>query len=441
MKHTFRLGAAAAASVLVLGLAACGSSGGGGDAGSQEITYWATNQGQSLDHDREVLSESLERFTEETGIKVNLEVIPWTDMYNRILTAVTSGDGPDVLNIGNTWAVTLQETGAFEPVEGEFLEAIGGQDRFMSAAWATAGAEGKAPTSVPLYSQAYSLYYNTELFEEAGIDAPPATWDEFVETAKKLTKDTDGDGKIDQWGISTEAGAVTNGAHHSFIRGKQHGGAMFDADGQPTFNTDAQIDGVAEWVDLMGTHKVMSPSDAEMTNGADAVANLIDGRAAMVFNQNPVKNFTARDFEDWGVAPMPLVDGNATGDRAVMSFAAGSNVSVFKNSDSKDAAYQLVAHLTDTEEQVYLNDAYTSLPTVADAYDAEEFQNESAKLKEKTLADHAQPMPLVAQEGQMETLVGTAVKNLFAQAATGTVTRADVERALTDAQNQMTAAQ
>lgn len=440
MNRNLRLGAVAVASTLVLGLSACGSSG-GDEAGSQEITYWATNQGESLDHDREVLTESLDRFTEETGVKVNLEVIPWTDMYNRILTAVTSGDGPDVLNIGNTWAVTLQETGAFEPVEGDLLEAVGGQDRFVDSSWATAGAEGKTPTSVPLYSQAYSLYYNTKLFEEAGITAPPATWDEFVDTAKKLTKDTDGDGQIDQWGISTEAGAVTNGAHHSFIWGKQNGGAMFDAEGKSTFDAEGQIDGVNQWVDLMGVHKVMSPSDAEMTNGSDAVANLIDGRAGMVMNQNPVKNFEARDFTDWAVAPMPLVDPSATGDEAVMSFAAGSNVSVFKNSDSKEAAYQLVAHLTDTEEQVYLNDAYTSLPTVKDAYDAEEFQDESAKLKEKTLAEHAQPMPLVAQEGQMETLVGTAVKNLFAQAATGSVTRADVERALSDANNQMSAAQ
>lgn len=440
MNKTLRLGAVAVASAFTLGLSACGSSG-GGDAGAQEITYWATNQGESLDHDREVLSRSLERFTEETGVKVNLEVIPWTDMYNRILTAVTSGDGPDVLNIGNTWAVTLQETGAFEAVEGEFLEAVGGQDRFVASSWATAGAEGKAPTSVPLYSQAYSLYYNTELFDEAGIEAPPETWDEFVDTAKKLTKDTDDDGKIDQWGISTEAGAVTNGAHHSFIWGKQNGGAMFDAEGKPTFDAEGQIAGVNQWIDLMGTHKVMSPSDAEMTNGADAVANLIDGRAAMVMNQNPVKNFKARDFTDWAVAPMPLVDPAATGDQAVMSFAAGSNISVFKNSDNKEAAYQLVSHLTDTEEQVYLNDSYTSLPTVTDAYDAEEFQDEGAKLKEMTLADHAQPMPLVAQEGQMETLVGTAVKGLFAQAATGSVTRADVERALADANNQMSAAQ
>ena len=93
--------------------ARCG--GGSSQASSDTITYWASNQGDSPERHRGQAKPSLDRFTEKTGVKVQLEVIGWNDLYNRILTAVTSGDGPDVLNIGNTWAVTLQETGAFEP--------------------------------------------------------------------------------------------------------------------------------------------------------------------------------------------------------------------------------------------------------------------------------------------------------------------------------------
>lgn len=233
MKMILKAAAAiAATTALAFTLSGCGSSGQAAS-GGDTITYWATNQGESVEKDRQILAPALERFTAATGTKVNLEVISWTDMYNRILTAVTSGDGPDVLNIGNTWAVTLQETGAFEPVEGKLLDAIGGKDRFVQSAWETSGAPGRTPTSIPLYSQAYSLYYNTKLFKEAGITEAPKTWEEFVADAKKLTKDTDGDGKTDQWGITAAAGAVTSGAHQAFIRGLQNGGGLFDDAGKP----------------------------------------------------------------------------------------------------------------------------------------------------------------------------------------------------------------
>lgn len=183
-------------------LAACGSSP-AEDVDTENIsgsiTYWASNQGDSVTEDEQVLSETIERFTEETGVEVELEVIPWNDLQNRILTAVSSGDGPDVLNIGNTWAASMQATGAFLEWEGEVLEAIGGEERFIGSSWATGGAEGETPTSVPLYALSYSLYYNTEIFEENGIEEPPGTWEEFVDVAQELTQDTDDDGSIDQW--------------------------------------------------------------------------------------------------------------------------------------------------------------------------------------------------------------------------------------------------
>lgn len=191
----------------------------------------------------------------------------------------------------------------------------------------------------------------------------------------------------------------------------------------------------------MATDKVMAPADAEISQGSNAVTNLIDGKAAMLFDQNPVKNFKSRDFKDWAVAPMPVVSLSDTGDKATHSFVAGANVSVFKNSKNKDAAVKLAAFLTSDAEQVYLNDAYTSLPSVKAAYSDPKFQSDAAKQKQNTLAEHAKPMPLISKEGQMETLVGNAVKALFAKAATGTVSQQDIEKALTDANNQMAAAQ
>ena len=81
MKNPLKvLTALAATATLALGLTACG---GTSQATSDTITYWASDQGNSLDDTAAKLKPSLERFTKETGVKVQLEVISWTDLYNR----------------------------------------------------------------------------------------------------------------------------------------------------------------------------------------------------------------------------------------------------------------------------------------------------------------------------------------------------------------------
>lgn len=435
-KRWIALGAVA---VLGIGLAGCSTASDGADGdGGGTITYWASNQGTSIENDEEVLQESIDRFTEETGVEVELEVIPWPDLQNRILAAVSSGDAPDVLNIGNTWAVSMQATGAFMPWEGEALEKLGGEERFVPASWETGGAEGEAPTSVPLYGLTYSMYYNTALFEEAGITEPPATWDEFVEVAKQLTKDVDGDGTIDQWGFGLAGARVSNNVHQAFIRGAQHGGELYDEDGNPDFANDAIVAGVQEWVDLMAVDQVVDPSNAELTEGNMVPPDLVSGRVAMLFDQGAEKHFRSEGFEDWAAAPIPMLTEDATGLEGTQSHVAGINISVFDDSDNKDAAVDFVAHLTSADEQAYLNKEFAALPVVTDGYDDPAFDDELIKSKQETLLDHAKPMPLYPSEAQMETVVGQAVSDLFAKVAQGqTVGEEEIRKALEAAQAQM----
>jgi multiple sugar transport system substrate-binding protein len=246
---------------------------------------------------------------------------------------------------------------------------------------------------------------------------------------------------MDQWGFTAAGASVSANSHQAFVRGLQNGGSLFDKDGKPTFDSAPQVAGVKQFIDLMATEKVMSPSDAEISQGSQKIDNLINGKAAMLFDQSPLKNFDARGFKDWGVAPVPMMQAGATGDAGTQSHVAGINLSVFKNSKNKENAIKLAGWLTSDAEQVALNKAFRSLPVVTGASSDAAFQTDEVKSKRDALANHALPMPLVAKEGQMETLTGTAIKNLFAKAATGTVSEADIKAALEDANNQMAAAQ
>ncbi|HZF91620.1 sugar ABC transporter substrate-binding protein [Streptomyces sp.] len=419
---------------LALAASACGggSATGGGDDSPKTLTYWASNQGASIEVDKKVLQPELDKFEKQTGIEVKLEVVPWSDLLNRILTATTSGQGPDVLNIGNTWSASLQASGALLPWDEKNFDKIGGRDRFVESALGSTGVQGQDPAAVPLYSMAYALYYNKKLFAEAGIAKPPATWDELVAAGRKLTAK----GKN---GIGVEGSNLSNNIHQVFVLGKQHGADFFTPDGKPDFTSDGAVTAVKQYVDLMAEHKIVAPGNAEYAQN-QSLSDFSKGKTGMVLWQTASATFKAQGMkdEDWGVAPAPVQSGEPGTGTATNSMVAGINMGVFKNTDNLDGALKFVKFMTSDAEQKILNKAYGSIPPVKSAQSDPAFSAPAVAVLRDTLATSAAALPQVPEESQFETVVGTAVKELFADAAAGrAVTEQSVREKLEKAQQQM----
>ncbi|MEY9953095.1 sugar ABC transporter substrate-binding protein [Leifsonia sp. EB34] len=423
------IAAAALAATISLVAAGCSSSGSTSSASGSTITYWASNQGTSLDNDKQVLTPVLDDFTKKTGVKVKLEVIGWNDLQTRIQTAVTSGQGPDVLNIGNTWAASLQATGAFMPFGDSEMKAIGGSDKFVKTALETGGAPGKPVTSVPLYGLAYGLYYNKKMFTDAGL-TPPATWEDLVADAKKLTTGS-------QYAFSLAAGSYTENVHFAFINSAQNGGSWFDSKGNPTFTSQANVDGIKRYLDLMQTDKVVATSNAQYDNGVQAVNDFATGKVAMILSQNNADaSIVANGMKNdqYGVVPFPAPE---TG-KKIASFVAGINLSIFKNTKNKDAALQFVQYMTSKDVQARLGKPYASLPVLNGAKATFTDNPDEAATFTKIYNTMTKPLPLVPAEDQFENTVGKAMNNMFAKIATGgTVSDADIKAALSNAQDQV----
>ncbi|WP_406205020.1 ABC transporter substrate-binding protein [Streptomyces decoyicus] len=426
----------ATATALAAVASGCGggtSPGGAGDDSPTTLTYWASNQGPNVEADKKILGPELKKFERQTGIKVKLEVIPWPDLLNRILTATTSGQGPDVLNIGNTWSASLQATGALLPWDEENLDAIGGRGRFLAPALDATGVAGKAPAAIPLYSLAYALYYNKQMFKDAGISKPPATWTELVADGKRIAKD----GK---WGLGAEGGQLTNNIHQAFALGKQHGADFFDRSGRPTFTSDGAVAAVKQYIDFMAKDKIIAPGNAEYGQN-QSLRDFATGRTAMVLWQAAATTFAADGMkpDEWGVAPVPVPAGTPGTGRQTNSMLAGINIAVFKNTHNLNGARKFVKFMTSDGEQRLLNKTYGSIPPVTAAQQDPAFNRQDTKVLRETLARSATPLPQIAEESQFETSVGTAIKDLFADAAAGhPVTTASVRARLGKAEQQMT---
>jgi multiple sugar transport system substrate-binding protein len=409
-----RVAALVTGALILIGPAACG--GGGGGSSTKTLTYWASNQGRTMQQDKQVLEPELKKFEQSTGIKVKLEVIGWPDLLNRILAATSSGQGPDVLNVGNTWSASLQATGAFQSFDDQTIAKVGGRGRFIPSTLTSTGAAGKPPAFVPIYGLAYGLFYNKKMFAQAGIAGAPQTWQELVADARKLT-----DPAKKRYGVGILGASYTEGAHFAFMFGAQQGARLFQG-GKPGFDSPQMVAGVKQYLDLLSADKVVDPSDAEYVNDSDILKDFAAGRFGMMMIQSYATagiQENGMKASDFGVAPIPVPDPLPAGGRKVSSHVAGINIGVFKNTKNKDGALKLVNFLTSPKEQTILNGAFGDLPVVADAYQDPKFQTPAIQTFKQVLANSAETMPMIPQEAQFETLVGNTVKQLIADAAAG----------------------
>lgn len=427
-------------------LAACvaGGCGAGSSSsgGSRTLTYWATNEAASLGIDKKIYSRIVADFEKKTGVDVKITVVPWSDLLKKILTATASGQGPDVVNIGNTWSASLQATGAFVKFDKETMKAIGGKDKFVDIALQSNGAPGKVPTALPLYMLPDPvLFYNKKLFEQAGVAKPPETLSEFRAVAEKLTRDTDGDGNPDQWGFAFPGTDWYTMVHRAYVLSKQQGGSFFDEHGNPTFATDENVEAVHRIVSLVGD--VAPPAVAEYKN-TNVLSEFVNGNVAMIMAPlNTLKALKDRGMtsEDFGVAMRPIPESIPSDGAPYRGYLSGTNISVFKSTDNRKAALKFVEYMTSKEQQIALAKAYGDgyLPVTKEAFSSSAYGGRYRELGMQVIK-HSVPMPQVKYEAEMETFVGNAVVRLIRKAATGAkVTESDVRSALEKANQKLSA--
>lgn len=358
----------------------------------------------------------------ETGNNVDMQIYPWDGYTTKITTAITSGQVPDLVEIGNTDAPTLANTGAFMPWGDAELAAIGGKDQFVGESLSAYVPAGQEPPSVPFNAGAWMLLYNKALFQAAGIANPPTTWAEFYETAKKLSDPSKG-----QYGVTIAGG--TPGAMNTWawIVAQQYGAPYYTADGTPQVTSPAMIQAMTDLASWVYPDQIMSPTSvADNSNGDNAIFNA--GQAAMDITQNPQ---AAIDHPDqYGIGLIPLPDPLPAGGKPIMSHLAGVNLAVFKDTKVKAATLAVVKCLLEASAQVTEAKGNVGLPVtkagLADPY----FQTPSMQAYGKILANAA-ATPLDPSSSQLLQGVGEALVRLYQNsAASKALNPADVEQAL-----------
>ncbi|KIL40852.1 hypothetical protein SD70_10460 [Gordoniibacillus kamchatkensis] len=152
---------------------------------------WASDSGRG-----KAIQEMINQFEKENP-DVKVQLLGGVQTGQKLLTQILSGKSPEVLQVAYGDAKPLAAQGAFVDLTKDF-----GAEKanYMPQIWSLAEDNGKL-MGMPWLGHTIQIIYNKNLFAKAGIKEPPKTWDELYADAKKLTVDTNGDGKPDQFGI------------------------------------------------------------------------------------------------------------------------------------------------------------------------------------------------------------------------------------------------
>lgn len=318
--------------VLSLALTGCGSNEGKESNTSQgkvELKFATWAGAQELKELQAIVDELNSKSTE---YEIKVMSIP-SDYYVKIQTMIAGDTAPDLMWLSQEYIPAYADMGAIlditDMAKNDSQIDI---DDFYKPTLETAKYEGKL-YGYPWISQPVIMYYNKKLFDEAGVQYPTddMTWEEFVEAGKKLTKDTNGDGKADQYGF------IVNGWPPIHLWLWTHGGDVVNDKGEVVIDSKESIEGIKVLYDIINTHKI-TPSKAQI-EAQGFGEQFKTGKIAM-FMGGAADDFekTIKDFEV-GTATIPHAKQKAT-----FNWIASTVVS--SKTKNKEVAYKALSDLT-----------------------------------------------------------------------------------------------
>jgi multiple sugar transport system substrate-binding protein len=285
-------------------------------------------------------------------IKVNVTVSDWDPYWDKLQTSLAGGDAPDVFAMDGPLGPDYQTRDVLLDltpyIQGEGYDLTQLDDNAVKDFTTADGAQFGLPRDLNVIA----LFYNKKMFDDAGIAYPDDTWewDKLVDVGKQLTKDTNGDGTPDQWGVYTETTDMEN-AWSSFVW--QAGGDILSEDGtKSALDSDQSAQGIQFLQDLIWKEKV-SPDPAIFAETGDAFEQ---GVAAMEINGSwlvPTHEAAGLDF---GIAPLPK------GPAGPATSVNPTGAVVYKSTPSPEAAWALVKYLASPEAQEKIMALKASVP-------------------------------------------------------------------------------
>jgi multiple sugar transport system substrate-binding protein len=314
--------ALAALAVAVMALAAC-DRGAEPPGAAKSITVVIAEY--SKDHTKPFWQGLAEQYTKQTGVKVDLRIVDWNSIDQQVSTMIQNNQRPDVLNL-NSFSSYAKDQLLYSADE---VLSPKTRDDFIGA-FARGGEYQGGLYGFPILSSARAFFYNKDLFTRARLAAPPKTWDEFVQAARKLQGL--GGGII---GYALPLGPEE--AQAEWAIWMWNNGGDWKSGETWTINSDKNVQTLQFLADLANRHRVtqINPGKTNRTDGAFQLFK--DGKVGMVMGFSPLAaQLDAEKKVSYGVAEMPTAVGQA------VTLGVEDYLMAFKKSGNQEAVKQFL---------------------------------------------------------------------------------------------------
>lgn len=321
------------------------------------VNFWNNFSGG----DGEFMSAMVQKFNEtHPGIKVEMSGVTWEDYYNRLLTSIAGGIGPDVAIMHTTHVPAYASQGMLLPLDEELAGRSIPIDDYVESAWVALNYNGQQ-YGIPLDVHPWVLYYNKDILGQLGLlnaagefDSPTSP-EEFRALIDQIND-------AGYYSLSIEY--VGNSWRGWYALLKQAGGEVFVGN-EVTINSPEALETLTFWASIPAAYPNL------IVDYDESVALFAQGDAARHINGVWITGYFEQ-IEDlnFGVIPYPTLYDNPAGWANSHSFV----IPVQRGGVDKEKLDAVLAFVNWMTENSYLWALAGHIPTRHSVLDSADFQ-------------------------------------------------------------------
>jgi multiple sugar transport system substrate-binding protein len=334
------------------------------------LRYWSFLDPKDANPRSVAQAQIIESFmAKNPDIAVKVEVVHWSKMVSMLITAAGAGQAPDVALIHSSRMPMAIEAGAVIPMD-PYVATWADREKKDFLMPFEAFLYKKRLYSLPWEHRVESiLMYRKDLFEKAGVSAPPRTWAELEPIARKVTAPN-------LWGFVWALSRKDAAANVKILESLYWslGGDFYHADGTSAVNSPIGVRVAQTLAGLVQQAKVMPAGitgveEARSMTKAGTTAMLVDG--TQVVGSIQAGKGVGRNLR---TAPLPSFEVG----KPAPAIVAGQTLAITKNAKNPEAAWRFIAHMISPASQIVNARVGQNMPTRRSAYEDAWFKTEEA---------------------------------------------------------------
>jgi multiple sugar transport system substrate-binding protein len=258
-------------------------------------------------------------------IDINIEVIPWNTLLQRLTTDIAGGNAPDLSIIGTRWLLDFASQGIAEPIDGYLTPEF--KDTFIGTFMEPGIIDGQM-MGLPVAASARAMMVNLDLYEKAGV-APPTTWDELYTASQAIAALPE-----DVFAFGLQGKEIETDAYFYYSLWT-HGGNILNEDGTSGLNSEAGITAATLYKKMID-EGLTQPSPTNY-NREDVFNLFKQGQVATIFTFPMLIPQIKEEAPNlrYQILPLPEAGAKAT-------YGVTDTLMMFADSDVKEAAWKFI---------------------------------------------------------------------------------------------------